>query len=46
MAAQITGLSRTTIRRGLEELAGLGPAEDRVRDKGGGRKRLEKKRPP
>jgi hypothetical protein len=42
--AQITGLSRTTIRRGIEELRrGVGPADGRIRAAGGGRKRLEKK---
>ena len=45
--AAITGLSRTTVRRGLEELrTGAGPVEDRVRELGGGRKRVEKKHPP
>jgi hypothetical protein len=44
--AQITGLSRTTIRRGIQELqAGLGDADDRIRRPGGGRRALEKKRP-
>jgi hypothetical protein len=47
IVAEITGLSRTTIRRGREELrTGVGPAEDRMRGQGGGRKRVEKKRPP
>jgi DNA-binding phage protein len=43
--AEITGLSRVTIRRGLRE-SELGQAEssDRVRRPGGGRKRVEKKR--
>lgn len=43
--ARITGLSRNTIRRGKREL--LQSASDlasRIRHKGGGRKRLEKKR--
>jgi len=45
IVAEITGLSRTTIRRGLEELrTGVGPVEDRIREKGGGRKHVEKKR--
>jgi hypothetical protein len=44
--AQITGLSRTTIRRGIQELqSGLGEASDRIRRPGGGRTVLEKKRP-
>lgn len=44
--AHITGLSRTTIRRGIRELqAGVGTADDRVRRPGGGRPALEKKRP-
>jgi DeoR/GlpR family transcriptional regulator of sugar metabolism len=44
--ARITGLSRTTIRRGLLELErdGAEPA-GRVRGPGGGRKRAEKKTP-
>lgn len=43
--SQITGLSRMTLRRGRQEL--VEPeriAPDRIRRKGGGRKRLEKKR--
>jgi hypothetical protein len=44
--AAITGLSRTTIRRGLVELRGdAGEATGRTRRRGGGRPRLEKKRP-
>ncbi len=44
--AQITGLSRTTIRRGIRELqSGIGTANHRVRRPGGGRPSLEKKRP-
>jgi hypothetical protein len=44
--AQITGLSRTTIRRGIGELqSGVGRAADRVRRPGGGRPALGKKRP-
>jgi|SRR5579885_832969 len=43
--ARITGLSRTTIRRGIAELARpAAAAERRVRCAGGGRKRAEKKR--
>ena len=43
--AQMTGLSRTTIRRGIAELrSGIGLADGRIRRAGGGRKRLEKKR--
>ncbi len=42
--AEITGLSRTTIRRGLAELRrGVGLAHKRIRKPGGGRKPLEKK---
>jgi DeoR/GlpR family transcriptional regulator of sugar metabolism len=44
--ARITGLSRTTIRRGLVEVEQDGtPAASRVRRPGGGRKRAEKKTP-
>ncbi len=44
--AEITGLSRTTIRRGIDELrSGIGPSQGRLRIAGGGRKRLEKKLP-
>ena len=47
IVAKITGLSRTIIRRGLDELrTGVGLAENRIRQKGGGRKRVKKKRPP
>lgn len=43
--ARITGLSRNTIRRGQGELLRPSPdLENRIRCKGGGRKRLEKKR--
>jgi hypothetical protein len=42
--AEITGLSRTTIRRGIEDLRrGVGPAGNRVRRRGGGRRPVEKK---
>jgi hypothetical protein len=42
--AVITGLSRTTIRRGIAELRlGIGGPGRRVRRQGGGRPRLEKK---
>jgi hypothetical protein len=42
---RITGLSRNTIRRGQYELLRPSPdLENRIRRKGGGRKRLEKKR--
>lgn len=45
--AEITGLSRTTIARGMAELhTGRGLAWGRIRKKGGGRSRLEKKRLP
>jgi predicted transcriptional regulator len=41
--AEITGLSRTTIRRGLAELRhGVGLLGRRVRQPGGGRKPVEK----
>jgi hypothetical protein len=44
--AQITGLSRTTIRRGIAELRrGVGSSTRRIRKPGGGRKLLEKKSP-
>jgi hypothetical protein len=44
--ARITGMSRTTIRRGMLEIQRSSPeATDRVRHPGGGRKRLEKKVP-
>lgn len=44
--ARITGMSRTTIRRGMLEIDRASPeATDRVRRPGGGRKRLEKKVP-
>jgi hypothetical protein len=44
--ARITGMSRTTIRRGVLEIDRASPeATDRVRRPGGGRKRLEKKVP-
>jgi hypothetical protein len=43
--ARITGLSRNTIRRGQGELLRPSPdLENRIRHKGGGRQRLEKKR--
>lgn len=47
LLAKVTGLSRTTIRRGQLEIdrAGLDMAK-RVRRTGGGRKRLEKKTLP
>lgn len=42
--AQVTGMSRTTILRGRRELQRPGVASSaRVRRKGGGRKRIEKK---
>jgi hypothetical protein len=42
--AKITGLSRTTIRRGIDELRrGVGLADKRVRRRGGGRRPVEKK---
>jgi hypothetical protein len=42
--ATITGMSRTTIRRGMLEIRRVIPS-DRVRRPGGGRKRIEKKPP-
>jgi hypothetical protein len=45
LAAEITGLSRMTIRRGLRESEhAQAEFSDRVRRPGGGRKRVEKKR--
>jgi hypothetical protein len=42
--AVMTGLSRTTIRRGIEELrSGIAGLGSRIRGVGGGRPRLEKK---
>jgi hypothetical protein len=42
--AVITGLSRTTIRRGIEELrSGIAGSGKRIRGVGGGRPRVEKK---
>jgi hypothetical protein len=41
--AQVTGLSRTTIRRGQGELS-ASDFSDRIRAKGGGRPLVEKKR--
>ena len=42
--ATITGMSRTTIRRGMLEIQRVIPeSSDRVRRPGGGRKRIEKK---
>jgi hypothetical protein len=42
--AEVTGLSRTTIRRGIDELQrGVGAADRRVRRPGGGRRSVEKK---
>jgi hypothetical protein len=42
--AEITGLNRMTIRRGLRESErGQAESSDRVRRPGGGRKRIEKK---
>lgn len=44
--AEITGLSRTTIRRGVAELRrGVGLNTRRIRQPGGGRKLVEKKSP-
>jgi hypothetical protein len=42
--AEITGLSRSTIRRGQQEVQGSLPyLENAIRHPGGGRKRVEKK---
>lgn len=41
--AEITGLNRMTIRRGLREVNGLRRQPERVRGPGGGRKPVEKK---
>lgn len=42
--AEVTGLDRNTIKRGQDEIA-AGDFTDRVRRKGAGRPRTEKKRP-
>jgi hypothetical protein len=45
--AEITGLSRTTIRRGSAELQwGSALAAERIRERGGGRKAVEKNSRP
>lgn len=45
--ARVTGLSRTTIHRGVLELqASAAEPADRIRRPGGGRPRAEKKSPP
>ncbi len=47
LLAKVTGLSRTTIRRGQLEIEQAVPDRaGRIRRVGGGRKRAEKKRPP
>jgi hypothetical protein len=43
--AEITGLNRMTIRRGLREIRWVGRSSGRVRRPGAGRKRAEKKAP-
>ena len=44
MGARVTGMSRTTIRRGMLELQGAAPLDPRrVRRPGGGGQALEKK---
>ena len=44
--SRVTGMSRTTIFKGQQELVGHDPVpQDRVRRRGGGRKSLEKKDP-
>jgi hypothetical protein len=44
LVREITGLSRTTIDRGLRECDASQPGElDRIRSAGGGRKLIEKK---
>ena len=40
-----SGLSRTTIHRGLRELEGAPIPDDRVREAGGGRKQIEQQQP-
>ena len=41
--AQITGLDRNTIARGIRELRKGRPASDRIRKAGGGRQKIERK---
>ena len=43
--AVASGLSRTTIHRGLQELQGNEVPRERVRQSGGGRKRIQHKQP-
>jgi hypothetical protein len=43
--AQITGVDRDTIARGMEELKRRKVQKNRIRKPGGGRLRVEKKRP-
>jgi len=42
--SEITGIDRNTITRGLEELRSGSVVENRIREEGGGRKLVEKKR--
>jgi hypothetical protein len=45
--SEITGLSRTTIGLGIADLrAGVAASDDRIRRRGGGRRRVEKKTRP
>src|ERR1700730_17987210 len=45
--ATITGMNRQTIRKGVQELAAgiAGTATERIRGRGGGRKRIEQTQP-
>jgi hypothetical protein len=45
LLAQVTGLSRTTIQRGLHELAGVKPEAAQIRRVGGGRKPVTYQQP-
>ena len=45
MLSRVTGLSRTTLHKGLRELAGNAVAAERVRREGGGRKRKSEQDP-
>lgn len=44
--AQVTGLDRSTIARGLRELKRADPTPERIRAPGAGRPQVEKKVPP
>jgi hypothetical protein len=43
--AAASGLSRTTIHKGLRELQGDSPPDERVREVGGGRKQIKRQQP-